>query len=162
MREGYRGSTEPVPAIKTVRLTSINDKGEIVTCGGLIVGKVIYMDARPASGTGSMRGLSRCSRCGKGTVPPGQVCEACSTTDPACIYCGGVGHKPEDCATPCDGLRDEIHTLKLQRRVLAYLVQIAPVPAAPIKWVLWAILLVIALVALLPFLGIHTLGVVLR
>ena len=70
MREGYRGSTEPIPAMKTVRPTSINDKGEIVTDGGLIVGKVIHADTRSVE------------------------------TIDAII----------------DGLRDEIHTLKLQRK----------------------------------------------
>jgi hypothetical protein len=65
MREGYRGSTEPIPAMKTVRPTSINDKGEIVTCDGLIVGHA----------------------------------NAVETID-AII----------------DGLRDEIYTLKLQRK----------------------------------------------
>lgn len=71
MTEGYRGSTEPIPAMKTVRPTSINDKGEIVTDGGLIVGKVIRADA----------------------------VEVYLTIDAI-----------------VDGLRDEIHTLKLQRK----------------------------------------------
>jgi hypothetical protein len=70
MSEGYRGSTEPIPPMKTVRPTSINDKGEVVTDGGLMVGKVIRPDA-----------------------------QSVQTID-------GI----------IDELRDEIHTLKLQRK----------------------------------------------